>query len=146
MANRPVVLYIGARTATGPAPKRLTDLPPNETFYLFWYEGKKKKAKSAGRYADAAEVARINMEHSLRLAGVGDRTATVPEPQPEPEAETPKSTSGVKFVRAAVKEYLEDIHNRVGSQATAAHRARKRLTGSGWDTCWSLMAPHLCGR
>ena len=51
MANTTGRLYIRSKVGDyRKSPKRIADLPENETFVLTWYEGKSKKAKSVGRF------------------------------------------------------------------------------------------------
>jgi hypothetical protein len=70
MANKAGKLYIRNKVGYRKPPKRLADLPEGETFVLFWYEGKKKKAKAVGRFADRAQTALVNKEAALRRATV----------------------------------------------------------------------------
>jgi hypothetical protein len=55
MANKAGELYIRNKVGYRKPPKKLADLPQGETFVLFWYEGKAKKAKAVGRFADEAQ-------------------------------------------------------------------------------------------
>jgi hypothetical protein len=92
------------------APLKLSDLPENEVFYLFWYEDGKRKAANVGRFKDAAKVALRRKERELEDAAEGIPTvpttvvATVPEPT---------TTVGVQTVREAVQAYLDGIRDRV---------------------------------
>jgi integrase len=47
MANKAGKLYIRSQVGYRKPPKKLADLPEGETFVLFWYEGKAKKAHLA---------------------------------------------------------------------------------------------------
>jgi len=46
------------------------DLPTGQSFYLVWYEGDRKRARSVGRFADKAQVALINPQSELRKAAI----------------------------------------------------------------------------
>jgi integrase len=103
MANKAGKLYIRNKVGYRKPPKRLADLPEGETFVLFWYEGKAKKAKAVGRFADKAQTALINKEAALRRAAVKGA-----EPAPtsvEPEEPT---TSGRDFTES-VNLYLSEV-------------------------------------
>ena len=106
MANTTGKLYIRSKLGYRKPPKRLTDLPANEAFVLTWYEGKKKRAKAVGRFADAAQTALINKEAALRRLALGGSSAT-PEPAPAPQSEKP-AISGRDFTEA-VKLYLSEV-------------------------------------
>ncbi len=69
-------LYIRSKTGYRKPPKRLINLSEGENYQLFWYEGKLKKSKAVGRYADAAQVALINKEAELRKASVTGTVTT----------------------------------------------------------------------
>jgi integrase len=45
-------------------------LPTGQIFYLVWYEGNRKRARSVGRFADKAQVALINQQSELRRAAI----------------------------------------------------------------------------
>jgi len=104
MANRTGKLYIrSSKVGYRKPPKRLADLPDDETFVLFWYEGKARKAKAVGRFADEAQTALINKEAELRRASV---TGAAPESAPvEPE----KPTALDRDFPQAVKLYLSEV-------------------------------------
>jgi integrase/recombinase XerD len=102
MANKAGKLYIRNKVGYRKPPKRLTDLPEGETFVLFWYEGKAKKAKAVGRFADEAQTALINKEAELRRAAI---TGTLPAPTPEPE----KATALGRDFPQAVNLYLSEV-------------------------------------
>ena len=72
MANKAGKLYIRNKVGYRKPPKKLADLPEGESFVLFWYEGKAKKAKAVGRFADRAQTALINKEAALRRASRGE--------------------------------------------------------------------------
>ena len=61
MANTPVRLYIRSAAGYCTPPKKLIDLPTGQTYYLVWFEGARKRTRSAGHFSDAAQVALINM-------------------------------------------------------------------------------------
>jgi integrase/recombinase XerD len=102
MANKAGKLYIRNKVGYRKPPKKLADLPEGETFVLFWYEGKAKKAKAVGRFADEAQTALINKEAALRRASVAG-AGTAPAPEPEKAA-----TSGRDFHEAA-NQYLSEV-------------------------------------
>lgn len=103
MANKTCKLYIRNKVGYRKPPKKLADLSEGETFVLFWYEGKAKKAKAVGRFADKAQTALINKEAALRRATV---TGAVPAPTAaEPEKPT---TSGRDFSQAVML-YLSEV-------------------------------------
>jgi integrase len=103
MANQTATLYIRNKVGYRKSAKKLADLPVGETYVLFWYEGKAKKAKTVGRFADKAQTALINKEAALRRATV---TGAIPAPiAVEPEKPT---TSGRDF-QQAVSLYLSEV-------------------------------------
>lgn len=105
MANRTAKLYVRNKVGYSKPPKRLADLPESETFVLFWYEGKTKKAKAVGRFADEAQTALINKEAELRRAAV---TGTLPSPAPvEPE----KPTALGRDFQQTVKLYMSEVRS-----------------------------------
>ena len=68
---------------------------------LFWYEGRTKKAKILGRFADEAQNALINKEAELRRTTV---TGTLPE------VVVPESgTSTDRDYYRAVEQYLSEV-------------------------------------
>jgi hypothetical protein len=93
MANVKCSLYIRSRGRYRKAPKRLADLPKNKTFVLFWYEGRSKKSKAVGRFADEAQTALINKEAALRRASLGGIVVTAPTPEPEMPTQTGRDLS-----------------------------------------------------
>ena len=103
MANKTCKLYIRSKVGYRKPPKKLADLPEGETFVLFWYEGKAKKAKAVGRFADEAQTALINKEAALRRASVAG--AVPASTAVEPEKPT---TSGRDFPEA-VNQYLSEV-------------------------------------
>ena len=103
MANTTCKLYIRNKVGYRKPPKKLADLPEGETFVLFWYEGKAKKAKAVGRFADEAQTALINKEAALRRASVAG--AVPASTAVEPEKPT---TSGRDFPEA-VNQYLSEV-------------------------------------
>ena len=103
MANKTCKLYIRSKVGYRKPPKKLADLPEGKTFVLFWYEGKTKRAKAVGGFADKAQTALINKEAALRRATV---TGAVPAPTAvEPENPT---TSGRDFSQS-VTLYLSEV-------------------------------------
>jgi len=70
MANTTARLYIRCATGYSTPPKKLVDLPTGQSFYLVWYEGDRKRARSVGRFADKAQVALINQQSELRKAAI----------------------------------------------------------------------------
>lgn len=75
MANKAGKLYIRKKVGYRKPPKRLADLPENETFVLFRYEGKARKAKAVGRFADKAQPEPANPKIQTRKP-VGSSRAT----------------------------------------------------------------------
>lgn len=61
MANTTARLYIRCAAGYSTPPKKLVDLPTGQSFYLVWYEGDRRRARSVGRFADKAQVS----NHSL---------------------------------------------------------------------------------
>jgi len=114
MANTTCKLYIRNKVGYRKPPKKLADLPEGETFVLFWYEGKAKKAKAVGRFADEAQTALINKEAALRRTSL---TGAVPAPAPEPEKVV---TSGRDFTEA-LNQYLSEVKR---GKSKKAHLAR----------------------
>ncbi len=70
MANTTARLYIRSAKGYGTPPKKLVDLPTGQNFYLVWYEGDRKRARSVGSFADKAQVAFINQQSELRKAAI----------------------------------------------------------------------------
>ena len=70
MANTTARLYIRNSSGFSTLPKKLVDLPTGQKFYLVWYEGDRKRARSVGRFADKAQVALINHQSELRKAAI----------------------------------------------------------------------------
>lgn len=103
MANKAGKLYIRNKVGYRKPPKRLADLPEGETFVLFWYEGKAKKAKAVGRFADKAQTALINKEAALRKAAV---TGAAPAPT---AVESEKLTTSGRDFTDAVNLYLSEV-------------------------------------
>jgi integrase len=103
MANKAGKLYIRNKVGYRKPPKKLADLPEGETFVLFWYEGKAKKAKAVGRFADRAQTALINKEAALRRATVtgAEPALTVVEPE--------KPTLTGRNFSQAVTLYLSEV-------------------------------------
>ncbi|MFZ2020941.1 MAG: hypothetical protein ACLPZY_02615 [Terracidiphilus sp.] len=60
MANTSARLYLRCAAGYSFPPKKLVDLPPGQNFYLVWYEGNRKRARSVGRLPDKAQVALTN--------------------------------------------------------------------------------------
>jgi hypothetical protein len=106
MANTTGKLYIRSRLGYRKTPKRIADLPENETFVLTWYEGKSKKAKAVGRFADAAQTALINKEAELKRLALGG-SATTRELTATPETRKP-SIAGRDFHQAVIL-YLSEV-------------------------------------
>ena len=106
MANTTGKLYIRSRVGYRKLPKRIADLPENEKFVLTWYDGKSKKAKAVGRFADAAQTALINKEAELKRLALGG-SATACESTATPEAQKP-SIAGRDF-HDAVLQYLAEV-------------------------------------
>jgi integrase/recombinase XerD len=120
MANKTCKLYIRSKVGYRKPPKRLADLPENETFVLFWYEGKAKKAKTVGRFADKAQTALINKEAALRRASVtGTRTVAASTPTSEPEKPT---ITGRDFLEA-VNVYLSEVKRGKSKKTHLAYSA-----------------------
>ena len=122
MANRTAKLYIRNKVGYRKPPKRITDLPENEAFVLFWYEGTRKKAKAVGRFADEAQVALNNKEAQLKNLSITGIAPVVVAPEPAQEPTAP----AVLTVCEAVKEYLANVEGRVGNDGYGA--APKTLT------------------
>ncbi len=106
MANTTGKLYIRSKVGYRKSPKRLADLPLGETFVLTWYEGKSKKAKAVGRFADIAQTALINKEAELKRAALGG-SASKPGFPPAPKPEKP-AIAGRDFAQA-VTTYLSEV-------------------------------------
>jgi len=106
MANTTGKLYIRSKIGYRKSPKRIADLPENETFVLTWYEGRSKKAKAVGRFADAAQTALINKEAELKKLALGASSST-PELISKPESEKP-AIVGREFAHS-VKLYLSEV-------------------------------------
>jgi integrase len=70
MADTTARLYIRNSAGYSTPPKKLADLPTGQSFYLVWYEGDRKRARSVGRFADKAQVALINQQSELRKAAI----------------------------------------------------------------------------
>src|ERR1035441_7363724 len=83
MANTTARLYIRCATGYSTLPKKLVDLSTGQSFYLVWYEGDRKRARSVGRFADKAQVALINQQSELRKAAIN--------PQAQKQRNTPQS-------------------------------------------------------
>jgi integrase len=122
MANRTAKLYIRNKVGYRKPPKRITDLPENEAFVLFWYEGTRKKAKAVGRFADEAQVALNNKEAELKNLSITGIAPVVVALEPAQEPTTP----AVLTVCETVKEYLANVEGRVGNDGYGA--APKTLT------------------
>jgi integrase len=103
MANKAGKLYIRNKVGYRKPPKRLADLPEGETFVLFWYEGKAKKAKAVGRFADKAQTALINKEAALRRATVAGAVSTSTAVEPE------RRTTSDRDFPEAVNLYLSEV-------------------------------------
>ena len=73
MANISSRLYIRSATGYSTPPKKLVNLPTGQSFYLVWYEGDRKRARSVGRFADKAQVALINKQSELRKAAINPK-------------------------------------------------------------------------
>jgi hypothetical protein len=70
---------------------------------LFWYEGKAKRAKAVGRFADKAQTALINKEAALRRATV---TGAVPT---STAVESERRTTSDRDFPEAVNLYLSEV-------------------------------------
>jgi integrase len=103
MANKTCKLYIRSKVGYRKPPKKLADLPEGETFVLFWYEGKAKKAKTVGRFADKAQTALINKEAALRRATVTGAVSASTAVEP-----AKPTTSGRDFPQS-VTLYLSEV-------------------------------------
>jgi integrase len=106
VANTTGRLYIRSKLGYRKSPKRIADLPEHETFVLTWYEGKSKKAKAVGRFADVAQTALINKEAELKRLSLGGSSSRF-EPIPTSESERP-AISGRDFAQA-VNLYLSEV-------------------------------------
>lgn len=100
MPNHTATLYIRSKSGYRKPPKNLIDLSEGETYQLMWYEGTKKRSRNVGRFADAAEVARINQRTTLRKGKVS-------ESAPQPTG----NTKG-RSLTTSLAEYLKEV--RVG--------------------------------
>lgn len=65
MANTTARLYIRCAVGYSTPPKRSVDLRTGQNFYLVWYKGDRKRARSLGRFADKAQVALISQQSEL---------------------------------------------------------------------------------
>src|ERR1017187_8810481 len=100
MANLSASLYIRSKAGSRKPSKKLTNLSAGENYQLMWYEGKAKKSRNVGIFADVAQVAKINQEAELRRAAVA---GSVPAPAPIEEKSTlpaPASETGRDFPEA----------------------------------------------
>ena len=113
MANTTGKLYIRSREGYRKLPKRIADLPENETFVLTWYVGKSKKAKAVGRFADIAQTALINKEAELKKVALGGSPVV-------PECQNP-SMSGRDFPQAVIL-YLSEVKRGKAKKTYLAYR------------------------
>jgi hypothetical protein len=123
MANTTVALYIRGKAGYRKSPKKITDLEEGETYCLSWYEGRRKRMQNVGRFADAALVAQLNKRKELNTGETVVATVPVTVPAAKP----------VEYVRGAVADYLDGIHDRVGNSGYGAsprteYAYRKRLS------------------
>ncbi len=102
MANITSRLYIRCATGYSNPPKKLVDLPSGQNFYLVWYEGDRKRARSVGRFADKAQVALINKQSELRKAAIN--------PQAQGQRNTSQSDAPEKpQLAVAATEYIARV-------------------------------------
>jgi Phage integrase, N-terminal SAM-like domain len=120
MANKTCKLYIRSKVGYRKPPKRLADLPENETFVLLWYEGKAKKAKTVGRYADKAQTALIDKEAALRRASV---TGTDTVAASTPTSEREKLPIRGRGFLDAVNVYLSEVKRGKSKKTHLAYSA-----------------------
>lgn len=110
MANRTAALYIRTKFGYAKHGKRLLDLPEGQTYQLFWYEGTRRKSKTVGRFAEAAQAALIDKEAELRHAAL---VATTAEPVPE-------SRPAGRDLHQAIQQYLSEVK---GGKSRKTHHA-----------------------
>lgn len=71
MANKTASLYIRSANGFVLPPGNMVDLRIGETFYVKWYEGTRKRMRSAGRDAGVAHIILGNVQTDLRRGTVG---------------------------------------------------------------------------
>jgi integrase/recombinase XerD len=120
MANKTCKLYIRSKVGYRKPPKSLADLPEYETFMLFWYEGKAKKATAVGRFADKAQTALINKEAALRRASV---TGTDTVAASTPTSEREKLPIRGRGFLDAVNVYLSEVKRGKSKKTHLAYSA-----------------------
>jgi integrase len=125
MANHTAKLYIRGKVGYSKAPKRVADLPSNETFMLFWYEGRSRKAKAVGRFADAAQTALINKEAELRLGAILNAPPTVAS-TPVPPPVEPKTDAKHRDLAECVELYLSEVQRGKAKKTYVAYNIALR--------------------
>jgi len=106
MANTTGRLYIRSKLGYRKPPKRLSNLPENEAFVLMWYEGKAKKAKAVGHFADVAQTALINKEAELRRLALGVQSRSL---EPVRSSEPVELRNAERDLAQAISLYLTEV-------------------------------------
>ena len=131
MANTSARLYIRSAAGYCTPPKKLVDLPTGQNFYLVWYEGDRKRARSVGRFADKAQVALINKQSELRKAAINPQAQGQRNPLQSIAPEKPRladaATEYINRVKKSKKHRTFLAYNRaimdflsvVGDKSTA---------------------------
>jgi integrase len=114
MANKTATLYIRSASGFALPPKNLVDLHIGETFYVIWYEGTRKRMRSAGRDAGVAHIMLGNVQTDLRRG-------TVPQPGMQAQEERIAEANAAKpatvlsgSLADAVVKFLCNSRDRVG--------------------------------
>lgn len=113
MANRAAAIYIRSNDGYTVPPKKMVNLPVGQNYYIFWYEGSCKRARSVGRQAEVAQIALTNKQRDLKVAAITGVTIA------QPDAEKSTSTK-LMTVTEAVKKFLAHTEVRVGDAGYGA--------------------------
>jgi integrase/recombinase XerD len=144
MANITARLYIRSSSGFSTLPKKLVDLPTGQSFYLVWYEGDRKCARSVGRFADKAQVALINKQSELRKAAINPKAQgqrnTPQSDAPEKPQLADAATDYINRVRKSKKHKTFLAYNRavtdfvsvVGDKSTADLTRKDVLQFMDW--------------
>ncbi len=155
MANRTGKLYIRSKSGYRKPPKRLIDLAENESYYLTWYEGTRKKATAVGRFADAAQIALINREAELRKAAIPGTlptsTLSTPPTPTLPQSKLPTATpptegyTSERCLDLAIRQYLTEVKNAKSHSTWLAYEItlRKFSTVCTAQTIESITRQHI---
>ncbi|WP_109486272.1 tyrosine-type recombinase/integrase [Occallatibacter savannae] len=144
MANTTARLYIRSSSGFSTLPKKLVDLPTSQSFYLVWYEGNRKRARSVSRFVDEAQVALINKESELRRAAINFQSQGRRNTQQSDVPESPQladaATEYVTRVKKSKKHKTFLAYNRavtdfvtvVGDKSTADLTRKDVLQFMDW--------------